>query len=193
MRTRGGRGSKIPRILRTSFMNGPLPAADAEEAVALMTRRIRVIIGGGERANCLPAANRETRWFCLLPSFLPFWHPKDDCSAVRSLAPEKQPPVPNASFSYIGICSDILCASTELRKFLCTSLRECCRQVEAEVISNSWNKLHQTWYKEISSPQYTQYQPLASKANNTFALTLHVLLKQTARRKFLSHALGKIA
>ena len=58
MQTRG-RGSKIPRILRTSFMNGPLPAADAEEAVALMTRRIRVIIA--ERAKCLLAANRETR------------------------------------------------------------------------------------------------------------------------------------
>ena len=36
--------------------------------------------------------------------------------------------------------------TTELRKSLCTWLRECCRQVEAEVISNSRNKLHQTTY-----------------------------------------------
>ena len=43
---------------------------------------------------------------------------------------------------------------TEPRKFLCTWLRECCRQVEAEVISNSRNKLHQTTYKEIFSALY---------------------------------------
>ena len=44
--------------------------------------------------------------------------------------------------------------STELRKFLCTQLRECCRQDEAEVKSNSRNKLHQTTYKEIFSSLY---------------------------------------
>ena len=43
---------------------------------------------------------------------------------------------------------------TELRKFLRTWLRECCRQVEAEVVSNSRSKLHQTTYKEIFSALY---------------------------------------
>ena len=38
-------------------------------------------------------------------------------------------------------------ASTEVRKFHGTWLRECCRQVEAEVISNSTSKLHQTTYR----------------------------------------------
>ena len=33
-------------------------------------------------------------------------------------------------------------------------LRECCRQVEAEVISNQRDKLHQTTYKEIFSALY---------------------------------------
>ena len=40
-----------------------------------------------------------------------------------------------------------------LRKSLCAWLRECLRQVQAEVISNSSNKLHQTMYKEIFSAQ----------------------------------------
>ena len=40
---------------------------------------------------------------------------------------------------------------TELRKFVCTWLREYCRQDEAEVISYSRTKLHQTTYKEIFS------------------------------------------
>ena len=43
---------------------------------------------------------------------------------------------------------------TELRKFLCMWLRECCRQVEAEVISNSRNNIHHTTYKEIFSALY---------------------------------------
>ena len=43
---------------------------------------------------------------------------------------------------------------TELRKFPCTRLRECCRQVEAEVITNSRNKLHQTTYKHFFSALY---------------------------------------
>ena len=33
-------------------------------------------------------------------------------------------------------------------------LRECCKQVEAEVISNSRNKLHQTTYKDFFSALY---------------------------------------
>ena len=39
--------------------------------------------------------------------------------------------------------------TTELIKFVCTLLREYCRQAEAEVISYSSNKLHQTTYKEF--------------------------------------------
>ena len=35
---------------------------------------------------------------------------------------------------------------TELRKFPCTWLPECLRQVEAEVVSYSRNRLHQTTY-----------------------------------------------
>ena len=41
--------------------------------------------------------------------------------------------------------------STDLRKSLCMWLRECRRQVEAEVVSNSRNKLHQTTYKDFFS------------------------------------------
>ena len=51
----------------------------------------------------------------------------------------------------------VVCLSlrfTALRKSLCTWLRECCRQVEAELISNSRNKLHQTTYKDFFSALY---------------------------------------
>ena len=37
------------------------------------------------------------------------------------------------------------CFTTELSESLCAWLRECLKQVEAEVVSNSRNKLHQTW------------------------------------------------
>ena len=47
-------------------------------------------------------------------------------------------------------------ASTELRKLLRTWLRECCRQVQTEVISNSRSKLHQTTYKQTFSALYIQ-------------------------------------
>ena len=40
---------------------------------------------------------------------------------------------------------------TELRKSLCTRLWECNRQVEAEVISNSRNKIHQSMYEDFFS------------------------------------------
>ena len=43
-----------------------------------------------------------------------------------------------------------LCTSTELRKFVCTWLRESCRQVAAEVISNSWSKLMKPCTKKFS-------------------------------------------
>ena len=36
----------------------------------------------------------------------------------------------------------------------CTWLRECCRQVEAEVVRNSRNQLHQTKYKYYFRAQY---------------------------------------
>ena len=52
----------------------------------------------------------------------------------------------------------IILGSTELRKSLCTWLRECYRQVEAEVVSNSRNKLHQTTYKDFFSALYTLWQ-----------------------------------
>ena len=46
---------------------------------------------------------------------------------------------------------------TELRKSLRTWLRECFRQVKAEVISNSNNKLHQTTCKYYFQPQYVPF------------------------------------
>ena len=46
--------------------------------------------------------------------------------------------------------------TTELRKSLCTWLREYYRQVQAEVISNSSNKLHQTTYKDFFSALYNE-------------------------------------
>ena len=36
----------------------------------------------------------------------------------------------------------------------CTWLRECCTKVEAEVVSNSRNQLHQTTYKYYFQAQY---------------------------------------
>ena len=36
----------------------------------------------------------------------------------------------------------------------CTWLRECCRQTEGEVVSNSRNQLHQTTYKYYFRAQY---------------------------------------
>ena len=56
-----------------------------------------------------------------------------------------------ASERVMGVEKRYVSINTELSIFLCTCLRECCRQVEAEVISNSRNKLHQTTYKEIFS------------------------------------------
>ena len=38
---------------------------------------------------------------------------------------------------------------TEPEKSLCTWFGKCCRQVEAEEVSNSRNKIHQTTYKEF--------------------------------------------
>ena len=49
---------------------------------------------------------------------------------------------------------EVFSCCTEPRKFVCTWLRECYRQVEAEVISYSRSKLHQTTYKEIFSALY---------------------------------------
>ena len=46
---------------------------------------------------------------------------------------------------------------TELRKSPCTRLREYFRQAEAEVISNSRNKLHQTTCKDFFSALYMYY------------------------------------
>ena len=43
---------------------------------------------------------------------------------------------------------------TELRKSLCTWLRDCFRQAEAEVISSSSNKFHQTTYEDFFSTLY---------------------------------------
>ena len=54
---------------------------------------------------------------------------------------------------------------TELRKSLCTWLRECCRQVKAEVVSNSRNKIYQTTYKDFFSALYTLSVP-----NSNFVL-----------------------
>ena len=67
---------------------------------------------------------------------------------------------------------DVLCAlapgrvisghgANELEKYwpeniTCKWLRECCRHVEAEVISNSSSKLHQTMYQDFSPSLYTQ-------------------------------------
>ena len=48
-----------------------------------------------------------------------------------------------------------LCTSTGPGNNTCTWLRECCRQVEAEVVSNSRNQLHQTTYKYYFRAQYS--------------------------------------
>ena len=44
--------------------------------------------------------------------------------------------------------------STEIGYIRCSRLRECCRQVEAEVVSNNRNKIHQTWSIDFSQSLY---------------------------------------
>ena len=43
---------------------------------------------------------------------------------------------------------------TEIRSSWCSRFRECSRQVEAELISKSRNKLHQTWSIDFSRSLY---------------------------------------
>ena len=40
-------------------------------------------------------------------------------------------------------------------------MRECCRQVEAEVVSKSRNKIHQTWGPPINGALYIRNKPSA--------------------------------
>ena len=42
------------------------------------------------------------------------------------------------------------------KKSLCTWLEECCRQVEAEEVSNNRNKIHQTTYKDFFRALYSR-------------------------------------
>ena len=55
---------------------------------------------------------------------------------------------------------------TELTKSLRTWLRECSRQVEAEVVSNSRSKLHQTTYKDFFSALYSFTKMLQSNIDS---------------------------
>ena len=50
-------------------------------------------------------------------------------------------------------------------------MRECCRQVEAEVVSESKNKIHQTWGPPISGALYLFS---LSRQNAQFAVFLHI-------------------
>ena len=56
-----------------------------------------------------------------------------------------------------------LSKTTGPRNNTCAWLRECCRQVEAEVTSNSRNKLHQTTYKYYFRAQYCSLEAILQK------------------------------
>ena len=49
-------------------------------------------------------------------------------------------------------------------------LRECCRQVEAEVVSNSSNKIHQTWEGPYSRALYIPRRKLSSEPDPSMVL-----------------------
>ena len=48
---------------------------------------------------------------------------------------------------------------TRYRDLLCSRLHECCRHVEAEVITNSRNRLHQTWSTDFSQSLHIPIKP----------------------------------
>ena len=50
--------------------------------------------------------------------------------------------------------------TTGVAKIVLPRLRECSGQVEAEVVSNSRNKIHQTWESLFGTPMYTVVSPL---------------------------------
>ena len=53
------------------------------------------------------------------------------------------------------------------KKSLCTWLEECCRQVEAEEVSNNRNKIHQTTYKDFFRALYKQPRTVQVTSNES--------------------------
>ena len=112
------------------------PACDrsrkAEEAPTLRSGRDRCTVGSKGKKHLLDLCYLFVAklWFDFTRSLLhPLWSQKSQNQCV---------------YAHL----------TELRKSLWTWLREYCRQVEAEVISNSKSKLHQTMYKDFFSALY---------------------------------------
>ena len=54
-------------------------------------------------------------------------------------------------------CCSVLATFTGVAKRVLPWLRECSRQVEAEVVSNSSNKIHQTWEALFWRPLYSRF------------------------------------
>ena len=78
----------------------------------------------------------------------PFFH---GYSVIKGY-PESAVPALESEMKWLPLAPKTVTWYTELRKSLCRWLRECYRQVEAVVVSNSRNKLHQTTYKDFFSP-----------------------------------------
>ena len=53
-----------------------------------------------------------------------------------------------------------------------TWLGECCRQVEAEEVSNSRNKIHQTTYQPLFPPLYTEQGSILSQEDTALQMNI---------------------
>ena len=111
----------------------------------------------------------------------PFFH---GYSVIKGY-PESAVPALESEMKWLPLAPKTVTWYTELRKSLCRWLRECYRQVEAVVVSNSRNKLHQTTYKDFFSPLYSQFQ----KSNNVaifLSPIFNLLVKIEGKRNLLT-------
>ena len=70
-------------------------------------------------------------------------------------------------------------------------LRECCRQVEAEVVSNSRNKIHQTWERPFRDSLYKRDELSKCDIDHDFFLP-EVELNNLAKFRALPSRHGKL-
>ena len=134
-------------------------APSAGESRSLRSGRPRTRVDGKGSSRAFADGRWRGSAFCinsmvdrLLKSEL-----KLDCNIYR-YAPQKRATCSHLSCprlnSRVHTLRTSLHTHTEVRKSLCTWLRDCSRQDEADVISNSRNKFHQTTYKDFFSALY---------------------------------------
>ena len=94
--------------------------------------------------------------FCHSSSFFMWSDGRKECYC-KSAQDEQRIHDPRKRTLFISGTTDCLTgesAYTGLGKKAPARFRECSRQVQAEVVSNSSNKIHQTWPKPFSQPLY---------------------------------------